>query len=169
LHDDSEEDLVGADWHQDAIGRIVDALRDHAEIAGLPWHVGNQLALAAWKPDRTSWRPSPDVMVHISGGPELREEMSARLDGLPALVIEVVSKSTWRYDQDVAQGKSWGYLTLGIPEFLLFDPSGEFLDTPCRGWRLTTGKPQAWRPDVEGRYQSALGTAFAPEGAIACV
>jgi Uma2 family endonuclease len=164
LHDDTEEDLLGADWHQEAIGEVVNALRDQAEIAGLPWHVGNQLALAAWKPDGTAWRPSPDVMVHTNGGPEPREEMSARLDGLPALVIEVVSKSTWRYDQDVTQGKGWGYLTLGIPEFLLFDPSGEFLHTPCRGWRLMAGKPQAWQPDADGRYQSALGMAFAPEG-----
>jgi hypothetical protein len=72
LHDDTEEDLVGADWHQEAIGGIVDALRDQAEISGLPWHVGDQLALVACNPDGTAWRPSPDVMAHPGGGPAPR-------------------------------------------------------------------------------------------------
>ncbi len=164
LHDDTEEDLVGADWHQEAIGGAVDGARDHAETAGLAWHVGNQLTLVAWKPDGTPWRPCPDVMIHAEGGPEPRGEMDARVDGLPALVIEVVSKTTWRYDQDLVRGKAWGYLALGIPELLLFDPSGEYLDPPCRGWRLVDGRPQSWRPDEQGRFQSALGIAFQAEG-----
>ncbi|HVA88843.1 MAG TPA: Uma2 family endonuclease [Chloroflexota bacterium] len=164
LHDDTEEDLVGADWHQEAIVRSVDGLQDHAEIEGLPWHVGNQLPLAARKPDGTRWRPAPDVMVHPAAGPEPREEMAVSVDGLPALVIEVVSKSTWRYDRDLVRGKAWGYLALGIPELLLFDPSGEFLDPPCQGWRLENGTPRPWRPDGEGRFHSALGVAFQAEG-----
>ncbi|HVA92687.1 MAG TPA: Uma2 family endonuclease [Chloroflexota bacterium] len=164
LHDDTEEDLVGADWHQEAIVRSVDSLQDHAETEGLPWHVGNQLTLVAWKPDGAIWRPSPDVMIHLTGGPQPREQMDARVDGLPALVIEVVSKTTWRYDQDVTRGKAWGYLALGIPELLLFDPSEEYLDPPCRGWRLEEGQPRAWQPDEQGRFQSALGIAFQPEG-----
>ncbi|MGH2345878.1 MAG: Uma2 family endonuclease, partial [Chloroflexota bacterium] len=162
--DDTEEDLVGANWHQEAIGGIVDALRDHAEVTGLPWHVGNQLPLVAWKPDGTAWQPSPDVMVHPAGGPEWREEMSVHTDGLPTLVIEVVSRSTWRYDQDTGHGKAWGYLALGIPEVLLFDPSGEFLDPPGRGLRTEEGAPVTWQPDHLGRYHSALGVIFQVEG-----
>ncbi|HVA92161.1 MAG TPA: Uma2 family endonuclease [Chloroflexota bacterium] len=164
LHDDTEEDLVGADWHQEAIGGVVDAVRDHVELSGLPWHVGNQLTLAAWKPDGAPWRPGPDVMIHLAGGPQPREQMDARADGLPALVIEVVSKTTWRYDQDVARGKAWGYLALGIPELLLFDPSAEYLDPPCRGWLLEGGRPRTWQPDEQRRFQSALGIAFQAEG-----
>jgi Uma2 family endonuclease len=164
LHDDTEEDLVGADWHQEAIGGIVDALRDQAEISGLPWHVGDQLARVACNPDGTAWRPSPDVMVHPAGGPEPRTEMTVEIDGIPALVIEVASKSTWRYDQDTVRGKAWGYLTLGVPELLLFDPTGEFLGAPCRGWRAVEGTPEPWRPDDQGRYHSVLGIAFQAEG-----
>ncbi len=163
-HDDTEEDLVGADWHQEAIGGIVGALRDHAEIGGLPWHVGNQLALVAWSPDGNAWRPSPDVMVHPNAGAKPREEMTVGADGVPALVIEVASKSTWRYDQDMVEGKAWGYLTLGVPELLLFDPTGEFLGAPCRGWRSTAGTTEIWRPDNQGRYHSALGIALQAEG-----
>lgn len=164
LHDDSEEDLVGADWHQEAIGGAVDGARDHAQTAGLAWHVGNQLTLVAWKPDGSPWRPSPDVMIHLTGGPDPREEMDARRDGLPTLVIEVVSKTTWRYDRDLRRGKAWGFLSLGIPELLLFDPSGEYLEAPCLGRRLVEGRPQVWQPDAEGRFRSALGIAFQAEG-----
>jgi len=164
LHDDTEEDLLGADWHQEGIVRSVDGLLDHAETEGLPWHVGNQLTLVAWRPDGAPWRPCPDVMVHPTAGPEPREEMNARTDGLPALVIEVVSKTTWRYDRDLVRGKAWGYFALGIPELLLFDPSGAFLDPPCQGWRLVEGKPRPWLPDAEGRFHSALGVAFQAEG-----
>ncbi|MGH2409974.1 MAG: hypothetical protein ACRDGS_06330, partial [Chloroflexota bacterium] len=61
-------------------------------------------------------------------------------------------------------GKAWGYFALGIPELLLFDPRGEFLDLPCQGWRLVDGTPHSWQPDAKGRFHSALGVAFQAEG-----
>ena len=64
LPDVLEEDLLGTDWHQRAIDVLFDALMDLAEVERLPWHVGNRLALVGWAPDGSSWRPSPDVMVH---------------------------------------------------------------------------------------------------------
>jgi Uma2 family endonuclease len=72
--------------------------------------------------------------------------MMVDIEGIPALVIEVASKSTWRYDQDIVRGKAWGYLTLGVPELLLFDPTVEFLNPSCRGWRIIAGAPEIWRP-----------------------
>lgn len=165
LHDDMEEDLVGTDWHQRAISSLYTSLSDVAQRAGLPWHVGNQLTLVAWKPDGTAWRPSPDIMVHPQGGPAPRKEMVARTDGAPALVVEVASESTWSYDADTAEGKAAGYLALGVPEYLIFDPTGDFLGgAPCRGWRLVDGAAQEWRPTADGRYASALGLSMRPDG-----
>src|SRR5579864_8852132 len=89
LHDDLEEDLVGADWHQDAIRALVYSLRDLARQRNWNWHVGDQLTLVAWKPDGTAWRPCPDVMIHPNAGPHRRKEINARAEGVPALVIEV--------------------------------------------------------------------------------
>ncbi len=165
LHDDMEEDLVGTDWHQRAISSLYTSLSDIAQRAGLPWHVGNQLTLVAWKPDGTAWRPSPDIMVHPQGGPAPRKEMVARTDGAPALVVEVASESTWSYDADTAEGKAAGYLALGVPEYLIFDPTGQFLGgAPCRGWRLVDGAAQEWRLTDDGRYVSALGLSMRPDG-----
>jgi hypothetical protein len=53
---------------------------------------------------------------------------------------------------------------LGIPELLLFDPTEEFLNPPCRGWRLVESAPQVWLPDEQGRFSSALGIAFQADG-----
>ncbi|HEY8283325.1 MAG TPA: Uma2 family endonuclease [Chloroflexota bacterium] len=167
LHDDTEEDLVGADWHQEAIGGTVDGLRDEAETSDLPWHVGNQLALLAWRPDGTEWRPVPDIMVHPDAGPERRNEMRASVDGVPSLVIEVLSETTWRYDRDTSRGKAFGYMRLGVPEILLFDPTDEYLGQGCMGWRQEGDEYQAWEPDANDRFHSPiLGVSFASEGML---
>ena len=167
LHDDREEDLVGADWHQEAIRTTVFSLRDLAEETGLPWHVGDQLTLVAQQLHGDFWRPCPDVMVHPRLGPPRRQEIDARILGLPALVIEVLSKSTAAYDMDASHGKAAGYCTLGIEEILLFDPLGEFLAERRRGWQRTEYGYRAWQPDAQGRYWSReLGVGFAAEQAL---
>lgn len=167
LHDDSEEDLLGTDWQQRAIVQTYDALHGVAMRQHLPWHIGNQLPLAAWTPEQTSWRPSPDIMVHPTAGAAPRMEMSARSDDPPTLVIEVLSATTWRYDVDDVGGKAAGYMALGVLEYLTFDPMGEFLETPCRGWRLENGTVRSWEPEADGSYWSrALSIGLRPEGAF---
>ncbi len=167
--DDTEEDLVGTDWHQDAIRGLRTGLRDLALRAGLPWHVGDQLTLVAWGPYKTPWRPSPDIMVHPTAGAARRKEMDTRTDGLPALIIEVASESTWRKDVDLRtnEGKARAYLTLGVPEYLVFDPLDAYIGGPCRAWRAVGGQIETWDPAPDGRYVSrALGIALRPEGAL---
>ena len=167
--DDTEEDLVGTDWHQDALCGLRTGLRDLAARAGLPWHVGAQLPLAAWGTYRTPWRPSPDIMAHPTAGAARRKEMDTRTDGLPALIIEVASESTWRKDVDrrTNQGKARAYLTLGVPEYLVFDPLAAYIGGPCRAWRVVDGRIETWDPAPDGRYESrTLGISLRPEGAL---
>lgn len=167
--DDTEEDLVGTDWHQDAIRGLRTSLRDLADLASLPWHIGDQLTLVAWGPYGTPWRPSPDIMVHPTAGTARRKDMDARADGVPALIIEVASESTWRRDVDLNsdEGKARGYLTLGVPEYLVFDPLGAYLGVPARGWRTIRGRIEEWNPTPSGYYEShALGIGLRPEGAL---
>ena len=164
LHDDSEEDLVGADWHQTAIRALVDSLHDLAEERNLPWHVGDQLTLVAAKPDGTAWRPSPDVMIYPHAGRDKRAEMVVRTDGVPALIVEVASRSTWEYDVDARSGKAWGYLQVGVPNYLVFDPQGDWLGQQCRGWQQEDGKIRDWIPEADGRYHALLlNISFRPE------
>ncbi|MGH2410667.1 MAG: Uma2 family endonuclease [Chloroflexota bacterium] len=165
LHDDTEEDLVGADWHQDSIRSSVLGLKDLATLDELPWHVGDQLTLVCTKPDRSPWRPMPDVMLHARAGAAERAEMSVRADGVPELIIEVASPTTRAYDVDTHTGKAWGYLHLGVVNYLVFDPDGSLLGEQCRGWQLRAGKVQSWFPAADGRYHTiGLGISFRPDG-----
>ncbi|GAC1406782.1 MAG: hypothetical protein NVSMB65_21550 [Chloroflexota bacterium] len=169
VRDDTEEDLVGADWHQEAIVNLWSGLREVARAQGWPWHVGNQLPLVTWHPDGTPWTPSPDVMVHPHAGPARRQRMDARSEGIPALIIEVASKSTWHIDvgldPTVRDGaKGYEYLALGVPEYLVFDPEGASIPEQCRGWRVQDGRREPWVPGTDGRYHSVLGVSFQPEG-----
>ena len=165
LPDDTEETLVGTDWHQRAIVNTYDALQDLAILTGASWHVGNQLTLVAWAPDGSVWRPSPDIMVHPNAGPAPRTEMVARDDGPPALVIEVASESTWRNDVDALRGKAAGYLEIGVRDYLVFDPTGVYLGAPCRGWQRSEAGVDDWAPAPDGRYYSrSLGVSFHAEG-----
>lgn len=167
LHDDTEEDLVGADWHQEAIRVIVYSLRDLADERRFPWHVGDQLTLVGTKPDGAAWRPSPDVMVHPHGGAEGRKEMVVATDGPPALVVEVASPSTWTYDVDAREGKALGYAHLGVADYLVFDPHGDLLGEPCRGWHYRDGTMQPWRAAADGLYHTTrLDIALQPEGPL---
>ena len=171
LPDDTEESILGADWHQDAISSLRNGLRDVARARNWPWHVGDQLTLVAWHPDGTIWRPKPDIMVHPQAGPTPREEMSATADGLPALIIEVASPSTYQSDVNVSppsterrDAKGYEYLAWPLPEYLVFDPTAAYLPGQVRAWRVVEGRVEEWPPDA-GRYHSRiLGVSFRPEG-----
>ena len=164
LHDDTEEDLVGADWHQDAIRTSGESLKDVARERDFAWHIGDQLPLVCTQPDGSLWRPSPDIMLHAAAGATKRAEMTVRTDGVPELIIEVASPSTWKYDVNVQDGKAWGYLELGVPNYLVFDPHGTLLGEPCRGWQRREGRVHAWLPAASGRYHTVvLDLSFQPE------
>jgi hypothetical protein len=82
LHDDQEQDLVGTDWHQRAIDRLFDALQDLAEMACLPWHVGNQHTLVARMRDGRFWRPSPDIIWPLRIDSPTALDIAFRPDGV---------------------------------------------------------------------------------------
>lgn len=176
LHDDLEEDFVGADWHQNAIRALSTSLKTLAEGRGWPWHVGDQLTVICEKPDATEWRPGPDISIHPRLGPADRQDIDARVDGAPILVIEVASASTWRYDVSLESarrgkrqvGKAFGYLfVMGVPEYLVFDPRAEYLAGQIRAWRRVGDVAEEWRPDDDGHYHSrALDVAFRPDGPL---
>ena len=174
LPDDTEESILGADWHQEAITNLWNGLRDVTRARRLPWHVGNQMTLVAWHPDGTPWRPKPDIMVHPQAGPVRREEMSAQTDGLPALIIEVASPSTYISDVTISAptrerpaAKGFEYLAWPIPEYLVFDPTEALLPGQVRAWQVVEGQVRRWEPDPTGYYHSqTLGLAFRPEGVL---
>jgi len=177
LHDDTEEDMVGADWHQDAIRAIGLALKTLDRERQWPWHVGDQLTLIGDVPGRERWSPAPDISVHPTLGPAARRDLDVRVEGPPTLVVEVASPSTWAYDVSLERewrgrrqaGKAYGYLMLlGVTEYLVFDPRQEYLAGQARAWRRGgDGNVREWLPDAEGRYHSVgLDISFVPDGPL---
>ena len=51
----------------------------------------------------------------------------------PDVVIELTSRST--RDEDLGS-KRWIYAELGVREYFIFDPLGDYLTPPLRGYRL---------------------------------
>ena len=99
--------------------------------------VGGDLLMYYEKGNPTQ-RVAPDVFV-IFGVPD-HHRMSYRLweEGkAPDFALEVASESTWR--EDLGRKRDL-YAKLGIGEYWLFDPQGEFLDPPLRGLVLQNGE-----------------------------
>lgn len=164
LHDDEEEDLVGADWHQTAIRVANEGLLLAGPERGLPWHVGNQLTTLMGRIGTKEWRPCPDLSVHPTAGHDPVKSFDTRLYGPPLLVIEVASESTWHYDVE-AKRRSYG--RVGVQEYLVFDPTQEWLGEPVRAWRATPRGLVPWAPGRDGCWHSrVLGISFEPEGML---
>jgi len=169
LPDDTEESLLGTTAHQGAIVTLDNSLNYHKRRAGLPWLIGNQLKLIVPRRDGRTYQPSPDIIVHPTLGDVLLTSLAVAEHGPPALAIEITSPSTAReHDLNTIshRAKPQVYEECGIPEYLVFDPIGDFIPDQILAWRLKAdGQYDSWLPDpTTGRWHSALGISFAPQG-----
>ena len=83
-----------------------------------------------------SEKVSPDILVAF--GVERRRRRSYRTweEGkAPDFVLEVLSPSTWKHDLD----KRKTYARLGVEEYFVFDPTGDFIQPMLQGYRLDWG------------------------------
>lgn len=79
-------------------------------------------------------RVAPDVMVVFNVPPGSRDNYKLWEEGeIPAVVFEITSQGTQARDQGFKLGL---YEQLGIPEYWLFDPKGEWVDGQLQGYRL---------------------------------
>ncbi len=166
LEDDTEETLVGASYHQDAIIGVYRSLLRYRRQHGFTWFIGNQLKLLAPREGGGQiYSPAPDVLVHTTLGPDPRASLSVVREGPPALIVEVLSPSTGLGTDLDQRGKVGTYAAMGVAEYLTFDPIGEIVPEQVRAWRLGPDDTYVpWVPTATLRWQSALGLAFAPQG-----
>ncbi|MBW4517835.1 MAG: Uma2 family endonuclease [Timaviella obliquedivisa GSE-PSE-MK23-08B] len=104
-------------------------------------------------------RVAPDVMVIFNVAPGGRDNYKTWEEGeVPAVVFEMTSKST--KNQDLGAKKTL-YEGLGVQEYWLFDPRGEWIEEQLRGYRLlneeyqlitdSRSEPLRLRLQVEGQ------------------
>ena len=80
---------------------------------------------------------APDVFVVFGVEDRLRGNYKVWEEGKgPDFVLEVASPSTWRED---VRRKPGVYAGLGVREYFLYDPTGEYLTPRLRGHRLVGG------------------------------
>lgn len=123
------------DLHRDLMTDLIFALKwflanVQAYVAGnlfVYFEEGNPRAVVA-----------PDVFVIL--GAEQRRRRTYKVwaeDGrVPAVVIEITSKKTSAADRDI---KPALYARLGVQEYFLFDPYGDYLAPRLQGYRLANG------------------------------
>ena len=152
--------MAESDVHLDVIMHLVQALRDRYAADPQVYVAGN-LLLYLEKGTRKS--VAPDVFV-VQGVPKrkrgkylLWEEGEA-----PCFVLEATSKST--KDEDLTDKKA-RYAQLGVEEYFLFDPEGEYLRPRFQGLRLRGGEYAPIPVSVDGSLTSrTLGVVFVPDG-----
>ena len=91
---------------------------------------------------------SPDILVTI-GIPKrpMRRSYFLWKEGVPpSMVIEITSESSRREDLE----KKDVYARIGVAEYFLTDPLGEYLKPPFQGFWLDGGRYRPIRPEADG-------------------
>jgi len=166
IEDDTEESVSGSDFHLAAILALYDVLLRYARRTLRDWYVTAEVMVLVDVPDRVRnpWTPMPDVYVVLNTPDTPRTSLDTRAgETFPQFVCEVASKSTW--EKDVVE-KQRLYADLGAQEYILFDPTAEFLGEPLRAWRRhANGSWSRWRQDDQGFLDSTtLDLRLRPEG-----
>lgn len=152
LYPDSDGKPMGeTEYHILAITHLYDVLR--------PWfrpregfHVAANMLLYYEQGNPSAVR-APDVMVSKGvRGNHLRRSFRTWEEGVaPASIIEVTSRGT--KDEDQLE-KPAVYASIGVKEYLLFDPIGEYLQPRLQGFRLVKGVYVPMKPREADRLSS---------------
>ncbi|HZO87840.1 MAG TPA: Uma2 family endonuclease [Chthonomonadaceae bacterium] len=109
-------------------------------------------------------RVSPDCYVVFGVPKRQRNSYMVWKEGgkLPAVVFELTSRKTRK--EDVSVKRPLYESVLRVPEYFLFDPTGDYLKPRLQGYRLVEGRYQPLLP-AEGRLHSEqLGLDLVEEG-----
>jgi Uma2 family endonuclease len=134
--------------HIDEILDLIHALRTRYAKVPDVYVVGNMLMY--YVPGDVKKCVSPDVFLVEGVSKEKRRTYRVWEEGrAPSLVIEVTSKSTW--SEDLIEKKE-KYARLGVKEYFLFDPLGEYLHPHLQGFRLSG----SWYGEIEADADGSL-------------
>ena len=130
--DSDGKPMAESDRHRDEMNALIDMLRrryrDDPKV-----YVSGNLFIYYEQGVRASVF-APDAFV-VFGVPNKQRKTYKLWEErkVPAIVLEVSSKTTWR--EDLGDKKAVAE-RLGIIEYFVIDLEGDYLDPPLRGWRL---------------------------------
>lgn len=109
--------------------------------------------------------PDTFVVKRLADGKALRRKYLLWEERrVPCFVVEVTSETTRKKDE--RDGSKWKlYEHLGIDEYFLFDPEGDYLIPRLQGYRLAGGRYRPIAPEPDGSLPSATtGILFQADG-----
>jgi Uma2 family endonuclease len=140
------------DWHIEWMIRLRDILK--YRYAGQQVYVGTDL-LVYYKEGDPSKFIVPDDFVVLDCDPRPRRTFKIWQEGrCPNVVFEITSRSSRDEDQVY---KPRVFARLRIPEYFLYDPTGEYLDPPLQGFRLAGSDYAAIEPSAAVLRSAELG------------
>jgi Uma2 family endonuclease len=148
------------EFHRDEIYGLIWALRQHyRDVPDI--HVTGDLFLYYAQGDPRAV-VCPDVFVVKGVSKEKRRIYKLWGEGrLPFLVIEVTSAST--RGEDLGKKKDL-YERLGVEEYFIHDPLGEYLRPALQGFRLEQGRYRKIDAPDGSLVSRTTGLTFRPEG-----
>lgn len=155
------EPMAESDLHRKEMMYLIDALTEHFRRADDVYVAGNLFLY--YKQGDPRVVVAPDLFV--VKGVAKRDRKVYKLweeNRSPCLVVEITSDST--RDEDLS-GKRTVYEQLGVDEYFLFDPLGDYLDPRLQGHRLMNGRYRPASLEKDGRLISrTAGVTFRVEG-----
>ena len=146
--------------HREIMADIIAALERRYAATPDVW-VGGNLFLC-YEKGNPSAALAPDVLLARGISKWKRPNYLLWQEVPPSLIVEITSRSTRR--EDLGKKKQV-YETIGVEEYILFDPYAEYLDPQLQGFRLAGSRYQLIQAGRDGSLVSvATGLTFRTEG-----
>src|SRR5947209_2323994 len=144
--------MAETDTHRNLMMVLIEILKAFYQAQPRVYVSGNLLIFYQAGNKRRHVAPDVFVVKGVAKGDRLNYLVWEEGKG-PDFVIELTSSSTRR--EDVEKKFDLYQNTLKVKEYFLFDPLGDYLDPPLRGYRLRKGVYQPIR-EVNGRLPSQV-------------
>lgn len=153
--------MAESDIHLDEMVYLREALKEHFRAVPDVYVAGNLLLYYVEGKPRFCVAPDAFVVRGVRKGKRKVYKLWQEGKG-PCLAVEVTSDST--RDEDL-ETKREIYERLGIEEYFLFDPQGDYLNPTLQAHRLVAGRYQPLPPQNDGSILSqTTGVLFRPMG-----
>ena len=156
------EPMAETEFHLDETIYLIEALRERFRDTPDAYVCGDMFLYFKQGDPRSV--VSPDVFLVKGVSKRKRRVYKFWEEGGrgPCLVVEVTSDST--RDEDLVRKKSL-YERLGVEEYVLYDPLGDYLEPRIQGFRLAGGRYEKISPEADGSLISRTGgVTFRMEG-----
>ncbi len=142
--------MAETDVHIDVLIYLREALKDYFRDAPQVYVAGNMLLY--YEEGNPAACVAPDVFV-VQGVANQERRTYKRWEERqpPAVVFEITSRGSRLEDLGTKRAV---YAMLGVQEYFLYDPLGEYLQPPLQGYRLQEGEYERMLPGGEGELVS---------------